>query len=141
MSIKTPKRTTEQTERVELIRAINTESESNDLQLRGVRWERAVFNGSTERLQQALAHLREARELLRSEGRAEAPTFDVVVTGLGESVARVVPKTAAAREWLDDNVGHEPWQWLGPALCVEHRYLAPLLGGMELAGFRITGGR
>src|SRR4249920_1984812 len=107
MSIKTPKRTTEQTERVEIIRAINAESESNDLQLRHMRWERAVAHAPASLLRDALQHLRAARALLLQAGKATAsPEIDVEVFGIGETVVRVVPRTDAARAWLDDNVGH-----------------------------------
>jgi hypothetical protein len=64
--------------------------------------------------------------------------FDLSVTGLGESVVRIEPLTAAARGWLNEYAASAPWQWLGPALCVEHRYVAPLLGGAHEAGLRIT---
>jgi hypothetical protein len=65
-----------------------------------------------------------------------APALDVEVTGLGESVLRFVPLTDAARDWFDENVHAEGWQWLGPALCVDHRLAADLLRGIDAAGLR-----
>lgn len=47
---------------------------------------------------------------------------------------QVIPKTDKAREWIEENVGTEPWQWLGDALAVDHRYIEDLELGMLDAG-------
>jgi hypothetical protein len=40
------------------------------------------------------------------------------------SVVTIAPVSEAARDWIDENVASEPWQWLGGALCIDHRYAA-----------------
>jgi hypothetical protein len=45
------------------------------------------------------------------------------------SIALLIPLTNAGREWLESNVNPEPWQWFGPGLAVEPRYLGALLNG------------
>jgi hypothetical protein len=48
------------------------------------------------------------------------------------------PLNEAARQWLDENVVAEPWQWVQGALCVEARFARDLLIEIEQAGFEIT---
>jgi len=60
-------RTTEQNERVEIIRAINDEF-SAGLEIRNARWERCVYRGNTASLQSALKHLQEARRIIQTVG-------------------------------------------------------------------------
>ena len=48
------------------------------------------------------------------------------------------PLTEAARQWLDENVVAEPWQWVQGALCVEARFALDLIIEIEEAGFEIT---
>lgn len=50
------------------------------------------------------------------------------------SLWTVRPVTDAAREWLDENVSGET-SWLGPVLCVEHRYIEALAMGWREEGF------
>lgn len=64
---------------------------------------------------------------------------DVEVTSDG-SIARVVPRTAEARDWIDENVQTEEWMWFGGALCVEPRYLDDLTAGMMDAGLLVAEG-
>lgn len=40
------------------------------------------------------------------------------------------PLTDAAREWVDENVELESWQWHGDAFACEPRAVSPLLEGM-----------
>jgi hypothetical protein len=61
----TTQRTAEQKERVEIIRAINDEIAAG-LEIRGVRWERAVYRAPTQSLQAALKHLQEARKIIQT---------------------------------------------------------------------------
>ena len=35
------------------------------------------------------------------------------------TVISIRPRNEAARQWLDENVTSEPWQWVQGALCVE----------------------
>jgi hypothetical protein len=42
--------------------------------------------------------------------------------------------TKAAREWVDENVATEGWEFMGNGLAVEHRMAAPLVEGMLEAG-------
>lgn len=55
--------------------------------------------------------------------------FDVEVDNCG-SIWRFTPMTSEARDWIDENVASEGWQWLGGSLCVEHRYGPDLVQGM-----------
>ena len=51
------------------------------------------------------------------------------------SIVTIRPVSEAAREWLDENVDAEPWQWLGGALCVDHRFARDLVD--EIAARRL----
>ena len=55
---------------------------------------------------------------------------DVIVDSYG-SVVGLSPMTQAAREWIEENVAAESWQWLGGVLNVESRYAADLVAGMQ----------
>jgi hypothetical protein len=48
------------------------------------------------------------------------------------------PLNEAARQWLDENVVSEPWQWVQGALCVEARFARDLIIEIEEAGFEIS---
>jgi hypothetical protein len=48
------------------------------------------------------------------------------------------PLNGAARQWLDENVVSEPWQWVQAALCVETRFVRDLIIEIDEAGFTIT---
>ena len=39
-----------------------------------------------------------------------------------------------AREWIDENVNAEPWQWMGDTLGIEHRYIADIVEAMMQDG-------
>jgi hypothetical protein len=54
------------------------------------------------------------------------------------SIITIAPVSEAARQWLDENVASEPWQWLGGALSVEHRCASDLMDAIEAAGFDIS---
>jgi hypothetical protein len=47
----------------------------------------------------------------------------------------VTPKSQQAREWVDENVYLEPWQWLGGSFAVDHHFIEDLEQGMVDAGF------
>lgn len=61
------------------------------------------------------------------------PIPDVLVHNEG-TVFLFNPLTPAAREWIDENVATEPYQWFGTTLVVEHRYAWGLAEGMKDAG-------
>jgi len=58
---------------------------------------------------------------------------DVLVENHG-SVFMFVPMTQEAREWVDENVGLESWQWLGGGFAVEPRCALDLANGMQADG-------
>jgi hypothetical protein len=47
----------------------------------------------------------------------------------------VTLKSQQAKEWVEENVGLEPWQWLGNSFIVDHHYIEDLEQGMVGAGF------
>lgn len=53
------------------------------------------------------------------------------------TIMLVIPESDAAREWIDENVHTEGWQWIGPALAIEPRYLPELLQGASDDGLQI----
>lgn len=59
--------------------------------------------------------------------------LDHEVTDSG-SIVMIRPISDAARNWIDENVESEGWQWFGPSLCVDHRAAGPLLYGMQEDG-------
>jgi hypothetical protein len=53
------------------------------------------------------------------------------------TIVLFTPISDAAREWVDENVASDSWQWFGPQLCVDHRMAGDLLDGIVAAGFEI----
>jgi hypothetical protein len=53
------------------------------------------------------------------------------------SILAIKPVSDAARQWLDENVVSEPWQWIDGALCVEFRFARDLIAEIDAAGFCI----
>ncbi len=62
---------------------------------------------------------------------------DIIVNDQG-SVVTFQPVSVAAKEWFNDNVEAEDWQWLGPVLGVDHRMAQNLLDGLVNEGFEIA---
>jgi hypothetical protein len=62
----------------------------------------------------------------------EQPDFTVRDEG---TIIMLRPNTDAARDWLDENVQSESWQWQGMFLCIDHRVAQPLIDGIEEEGF------
>lgn len=62
---------------------------------------------------------------------------DVRLSGVGSSVVMVEPVSQEAKDWVQENVGLEGWQWMGPAFAVEPRMLDNLIAGMEDAGLSV----
>ena len=60
-------------------------------------------------------------------------TPDVLVRSEG-TVFLFCPLTERAKNWLEENVETEPWQWFGNTLVVEHRFAWSLGQGMQDAG-------
>ena len=76
MKTTTPKRTPEQTERVELVRTINRLigggiANNGLLEIRDQRWHRAVWSAPTPTLQSIIDHLEAARALIKLVGSAD----------------------------------------------------------------------
>lgn len=55
---------------------------------------------------------------------------DVLVSDQG-SIVVLQPMNGDARDWIDCMVQHEPYNWLGGGLCVEHRYADAIIDGMQ----------
>ena len=53
------------------------------------------------------------------------------------SLCMVIPLSDSSRQWVQQNVLTESWQWLGSSFCVEHRYIEHLIEGMQEAGLRV----
>jgi hypothetical protein len=58
---------------------------------------------------------------------------DVLVNNVG-TLYTFCPLTLRAKEWIDEHVESEPWQWFGHVLVVEHRFAWGLAQGMKDAG-------
>lgn len=69
-----------------------------------------------------------------ASNRVEA---DVRVSGVGGSICLVTPVSDFAKEWVDENVHIEGWQWLGPSFGVDPRFLDGLLSDMICAGLEV----
>ena len=54
------------------------------------------------------------------------------------SIISIKPVSEAARQWVDENVVSEPWQWLGGALCVNVRCSRQLVDEIAAQGFEIS---
>ena len=68
-----------------------------------------------------------------SKAKQTAKQADVIVGG-GGSIYTLTPLSDEAKAWIDENVESEGYQWLGSSLCVEHRYVADVVEGMQAAG-------
>jgi hypothetical protein len=53
------------------------------------------------------------------------------------SILAIKPVSDATRQWLNENVVTEPWQWIDGALCVEFRFARDLIAEIDGAGLRI----
>lgn len=47
------------------------------------------------------------------------------------SIVMLHPDTDAERQWLEDHVAYESWQWLGGALACDPRYVDAVLAGLD----------
>lgn len=62
---------------------------------------------------------------------------DVRVRDAG-SIVQFFLLTQKAKDWVRENVESEGWQWMGQALCVDHRYATDLINGMLEAGLELS---
>jgi hypothetical protein len=53
------------------------------------------------------------------------------------SVALVTPLSPSAREWVDENVSLESWQWVGGSFACDPRYVDDLVAGITGDGLTI----
>ena len=70
---------------------------------------------------------------LRESHGNDKRTPDVLVSNAG-TVFVFCPLTSAAKEWVDENVESEAYQWFGNSLVVDHRFAWGLGQGMKDAG-------
>lgn len=56
------------------------------------------------------------------------------------SIVGFTPLSDEAREWMDDNVQSEGWQWMGRTLMVDARMGMPLLEAIEDECFTVKEG-
>jgi hypothetical protein len=64
---------------------------------------------------------------------SQSVTPDVLVHNEG-TLFLFSPLTSQAKEWINEYVKSEPWQWLGHVLVAEHRYARGLAQEMKDAG-------
>ena len=77
-------------------------------------------------------------EASRHSASMETPDMsDFQITDQG-SIFLIRPLNEAARQWLDENVVSEPWQWVQGALCVEARFARALIVEIEQAGLTVS---
>src|ERR1700730_17890430 len=57
------------------------------------------------------------------------------------SIFLIRPLNEAARQWLDENVISEPWQWVQSALCVEARFARDLIIEIERPASKLPADR
>lgn len=62
--------------------------------------------------------------------------IDVQITNNG-SIFSFRLMTQAAKDWVEENVQTESYQFMGSTLHVEHRYARDLAAGMQEAGLEI----
>ena len=58
---------------------------------------------------------------------------DVLVHG-GGTTFLFDPVSERGKEWVEENVGYEPWQQFGGSIAVEHRYIGDLVDGARRDG-------
>lgn len=81
------------------------------------------------------------RELEKQAAYPEAqPTseqVDVEVKDEG-SLILLIPKNSEAKQWMNDNLGLEEWQWYGGGAAIEYRYADDIIEGMQNDGLTVT---
>lgn len=61
---------------------------------------------------------------------------DFVVSSLG-SIATILPLTADALDWIEENCAPEAWQWQPSGMVCEPRCLPAIIEAIEDDGFTI----
>jgi hypothetical protein len=51
------------------------------------------------------------------------------------SVFMFTPLTGICRQWIEEHIQPEGWQWLGNSFAVEHRYAQSIRAALLDAGF------
>lgn len=74
---------------------------------------------------------------MHSQEKSASP--DVLVSNVG-TLYTFCPLTLRAKEWIDQHVDFEPWQWFGHVLVVEHRFAWGLAQGMNDSGLALQRG-
>lgn len=46
----------------------------------------------------------------------------------------IQPKSETAKQWIDENVQTEPWQWLGDSLAIDHHYIDTIATAIQEVG-------
>ncbi len=55
------------------------------------------------------------------------------------SMVLITPVSYVGRQWIDENLQVEGWQWLGRSLAVDKRYAEPIVDGMIGDGLDVEG--
>ena len=63
---------------------------------------------------------------------------DIIIKREGYSMVLLSPQSDAAREWIDENLQTEGWQWLGGSLALDGRCAPPIVDGMLAAGLEVS---
>lgn len=54
------------------------------------------------------------------------------------SIVMITPLTAEGRDWMEENLPSEPWQWYAGGLAVEMRYADDIVIGMRDDGLSVS---
>ncbi len=100
----------------------------NELRAKGYR---TVASGDGQITLKAGGPVPEPLEVVTNVPVVSGP--DVIVHN-GGSIFQFEPLTEAAKDWIEENVQAESWQFMGSSLCVEHRYAGDLAAGMIADG-------
>ena len=47
------------------------------------------------------------------------------------------PISRIAKEWVAQHLSLEGWQWMGNSFGIEHRFVGPIVNGMQADGLRV----
>jgi len=62
---------------------------------------------------------------------------DLLVRDEKGTIIQVVAQTEAGYEWLAEHTNAEPWQWMGRALCIDHRFARAVIEGAIADGLGV----
>jgi len=65
---------------------------------------------------------------------------DVLVGRRGGTLVLFKPVSPEGKQWVEDNVALEPYQWTGDFFVVEPRYVDPLVETMREEGIMVVEG-